>query len=436
MSCKEAQHYVKLHEKYCVQMPGFVPLVAVEAKGSILKDIEGREYIDFVSQTSGSASVGSCHPKVVEAIKTQADQMLHNSAWLINIPKVELSEKLARITPEKLKKFHFLGGGGEANEFALHQAMRYTKRKEVISLYMGYHGASIAMLNLGQAAHRRGLPSVAGFRQIPPAYCYRCFYGQSYPGCDYLCARFLEEKIRHETYHDVAALIMEPILGNGGHIAPPDKEYFKIIREICDRYGIMLIYDEIQTGLGRTGKMWAADYYETYPDILVLGKGIGGGMPLGVTAISTDITLPSDEEQEIISTFSGSALMCAAASAVLDVIDEDQFPQRAEKLEALVKGRLDEMQQKHQIIGDVRGMGLFWGVELVKDRQTKERACQEAVDVCTKSREKGLNIIISGKAGFGSVLNIKPPITISEDLLNRGLDILDSVLDEVEREMC
>lgn len=435
MDYKEAQHYVKLHEKYCVQMPGFYPLVAVETKGCILKDIEGREYIDFVSQTSGSASVGSGHPKVVEAIKEQADQMLHNSAWFINIPKVELSEKLARITPPKLKKFHYLGGGGEANEFALHQAMRYTKRKEAISLYMGYHGASIAMLNLGQAAHRNGLPAVAGFRQIPPAYCYRCFYGRSYPGCDYLCARFLEEKIRHETYNDVAALMMEPIIGNGGHITPPDKEYFKIIREICDRYGIMLIYDEIQTCLGRIGKMWAADYYETYPDILVLGKGIGGGMPLGVAAISTDITLPTDEEQEIISTFSGSALMCAAASAVLDVIVDEQIPQRAERLGVLVKGRLEEMQEKHPLIGEVRGAGLFWGVELVKDRQTKEKAFKEVLDVCARSRDKGLNIIISGKAGIGNVLNIKPPITISEDLLNRGLDILDEVLGEVEREM-
>lgn len=435
MDYKEAQHYVKLHEKYCVQMPGFVPLVAVEARGSILKDIEGREYIDFVSQTSGSASVGSGHPKVVEAIKTQADRLVHNSAWLINIPKVELSEKLARITPKKLKKFHFLGGGGEANEFALHQAMRFTNRKEAISLYMGYHGASIAMLNLGQTAHRNGLPAVAGFRQIPPAYCYRCFYGLIYPGCDYRCARFLEDKIRHESYNDVAALMMEPILGNGGHITPPDKEYFKIIREICDRYGIMLIYDEIQTGLGRTGKMWAADHYETYPDILVIGKGIGGGIPLGVVALSTDITLPSDEEQEIISTFSGSALMCAAAAAVLDVIEEEQLPQQAEKLGAIIKERLAEMQEKHPIIGDVRGVGMFWGVELVKDRQTRERAAKEAVDVCTRARAKGLHIIISGKAGLGSVLNIKPPISISEDLLNRGLDILDSVLGDVEKDM-
>ena len=435
MYAGDAHDYVKMHDKYCVRMPGFTPIVAVEARGSILKDIEGREYIDFVSQTSGTAGVGSGHPKVLDAIKKQADLMLHNSAWLINIPKVELSEKLAKITPPKLKLFHYLGGGGEANEFALHLAMRHTGRKEAISLYMGYHGASIAMLNLGQTAHRRGLPSVAGFRQIPPAYCYRCFYSLKYPECDYRCARFLEDKIRYETYGEVAALIMEPIPANGGHLNPPDKNYFKIIREICDKYGIVLIFDEIQTGLGRTGKMWASDYYETHPDILVLGKGIGGGMPLGVAAISSDITMPSDEDQEIISTFSGSALMCAAASAVLDIVEEEKLPQRVEKMGVLVKTRLDQMKQNHPIIGDIRGSGLFWGVELVKDRITKEKALKEAVDVCVKSRERGLSVIISGKAGIGNVINIKPPMTISEDILITGLDIFDSVLGQIEKEM-
>lgn len=435
MNAREAQVYIDKHAKYCVQMPGFTPIVAVEASGSILKDINGRQYIDFVSQTSGTAGVGSCHPRVIEAIKKQADSLLHNSAWLINKPKVELAEKLAGITPAKLKKFHFLGGGGETNEFAVHLAMRHTGKKEVISLYMGYHGASIAMLSLGQTAHRHGLPSVAGFRQMPPAYCYRCFYGQKYPGCNYLCARFLEEKIRHETNEDVAALLMEPMPANGGHLVPPDKTYFKIIREICDKYGIVLIFDEIQTGVGRVGKMWAADYYETAPDILILGKGIGGGMPLGAAAISTDIKMPADEDQEIISTFAGSAMMCAAASAVIDVVIEEDLPQRAARLGTNVKKRLEEMQAKHPIIGEVRGAGLFWGVELVKDRSTREKATKEAVQVCVKSREKGLNIIISGKAGIGNVLNIKPPMTISEELLGQGLDILDGVLSDVERGM-
>jgi 4-aminobutyrate aminotransferase-like enzyme len=431
VNLKEAQSYIDKHAKYCVQMPGFAPIVAIEARGSILKDINGRQYIDFVSQTSGTAGVGSCHPRVVEAIKKQADSLLHNSAWLINIPKVELAEKLAGITPPKLKKFHFLGGGGETNEFALHLAMRHTKKKEAISLYMGYHGASIAMLNLGQAAHRHGLPAVAGFRQIPPAYCYRCFYGQSYPQCNHLCARFLEEKIRHETYHDVAALIMEPMPANGGHIMPPDKTYFKIIREICDKYGIVLIFDEIQTGVGRVGEMWAADYYDTSPDILVMGKGI----PLGAAAISGEIRMPPDEDQEIISTFAGSALMCAAASAVVDVVLEEKLPQRAKKLGVQIEKRLKQMQEKHRLIGEVRGTGLFWGVELVKDRKTKEKAAKEAVEVCVQARDKGLSIILSGKAGIGNVLNIKPPMTIGEDLLEKGLDILDGVLGEVERDI-
>jgi len=430
---KDSQKYVDKHEKYCVQMPGFTPVVVVEANGSIFKDIDGKEYIDFVSQTSGTAGVGSGHPRVIEAIKKQADKLIHNSAWLINIPKVELAEKLARITPPKLKKFHFLGGGGEACEFAMHTAMRHTGKKEIISLYMGYHGASIACQNLGNSAYRTGLPQVPGFRQIPPAYCYRCFYGKNYPDCNHECARFLETKINYETYGEVAAVIMEPIPANGGHITPPDKEYFRIIREICDKYGVLLIFDEIQTGVGRTGKMWAADYYEVQPDIMVLGKGIGGGMPLGVVAIGNDINLPSDKDQEIISTFAGSALMCAAASAVLDVVLSENLPSRAEKIGVLIKRRLEEMQDKHPLIGEVRGVGLFYGVELVKDRKTKEKATREAVDVVVKCREKGLNIIISGKAGIGNVLNIKPPMTISEDLVIRGLEILEQSIEEVEK---
>jgi 4-aminobutyrate aminotransferase-like enzyme len=215
---------------------------------------------------------------------------------------------------------------------------------------------------------------------------------------------------------------------------PPDKEYFRIIREICDKYGVHLIFDEIQTSVGRTGKMWAADYYDVVPDFMTIGKGIGGGVPLGICAMRDDIQLPSDEEQEIISTFAGSALMCAAASAVLDIVVEEDLPAKANRIGSIVKPRLDEMQEKHPLIGEVRGAGLFYGVELVRDKITKEKATDEAVSVCNKCREKGMIIIISGKAGIGNVLNVKPPMTIPEELAARGLEILDEVLTEVEKE--
>ena len=268
----DVEDYVRKHQKYLVSMPGFAPVIMAEAKGSIIKDIEGKEYIDFASQTAGTAGVGSCHPRVVEAVKKQVEILPHTSSWLASIPKIELAEKLAKITPPKLKKCHFLCGGGEAIEFALHTAMRITKRQEIISLYLAYHGASTVCLSLGQPWNRKDLPTIPGIRQIPPAYCYRCFYGKDYPNCDFDCARALEDTIRYGTGGNVATFIMEAILGNGGNITPPSKEYFKIIRRICNKYGVLLIFDEVQTGFGRTGKMWASDYFGVEPDIMFIGK--------------------------------------------------------------------------------------------------------------------------------------------------------------------
>lgn len=423
--------YISKHNKYMIQVPGFSPMVITGAKGSIIKDINGKEYIDFISMQSGPASIGNSHPKVIEAAKKQLDKIFCVNSSFINIPKIELAEKLAKITPPKLKKFHFLCGGGEAVEYGLHMAIRITKKQEVISLFYGYHGSSLANLNLGQPWHRRGLPAIPGFKQIAPAYCYRCFFGQEYPNCNLECALNLESMIKLGSSDDVALFLAEPLQGVGGHVIPP-KEYFKRIKEICNKYGVLMMFDEIQTGFGRTGKMWASDYYEVEPDIMAVGKAMGGGIPVSAAIFRDDLPIPSAEIQEIVSTFADNPFSCAVASAVIDIVLEEDLANKAATMGIFIYDRLYEMKEKHKLIGDVRSLGMFNAIELVKDRKTKEKAIEEASEVALKCRNKGLIVAISNKPKVGNVIKFTPPLNINKELVLKGLEILDESLYEVE----
>jgi 4-aminobutyrate aminotransferase-like enzyme len=239
--------------------------------------------------------------------------------------------------------------------------------------------------------------------------------------------------IKYGTYNNVAAFILEPMLGNGGHIIPP-KGYFKIIREICDKYGILLITDEIQTGFGRTGKMWGCNHYDFTPDIMVVGKAMGGGIPISAVIFKEDI-LPPDFGRKAwhTFTFSGNAISCAAASATIDVITEEGLPERAAETGNFMIQRLKSMQEKHSLIGDVRGKGLFIGIELVKDKKTKEKAISETAEVAKKCEEKGLLVGISSLIGVGNVIKIKPPLSISKDIATRILDLFEEVVSKVEK---
>ena len=426
---------IEKDERYVIHGWGYSPIVLVEGKGAIVKDINGKEYIDAISMMAGPTSIGKSHPKVVEAVKKQVEKSSLTFSGSINIPRVELSEKLAKITPPKLNKFFFACGGSEAVETALEGAMKITGKKEVISLYNAYHGGTLATLSLGQPCHREGFPTIPGFRQIPSPYCYRCSYGKEYPNCTFECARALEDIIRYGTYNNVAAFIAEPMLGNGGHIIPPDKEYFRIIRETCDKYDVLLITDEIQTGFGRTGKMWACDHYEFQPDIMVVGKAMGGGLPISATIFKEDI-LPPDFGKKAwhTFTFSGAPIVCAAASAAIDVVIEEKLPERAAETGDFMMERLKLMQEKHPLIGDVRGKGLFIGVELVKDKKTKEKAVDEAAKVLEGSQRRGVLFGISTLVGVGNVIKIKPPLNITKDTAIKILDLFEEAVSEVEKE--
>jgi 4-aminobutyrate aminotransferase-like enzyme len=382
---------------------------------------------------AGPAGVGISHPKVVKAVQDQVEKLACGMVWCVNIPRVELAEKLAKITPHGMSKFYFATGGSESNECAIKTAMKITHKKEFIGVYLGYHGATIALLSLSNAYYRERIPPMPGFRQIPAPYCYRCTYGKTYPGCNLECARALEDMIQFGTCHDVAAFIMEPILGPGGHIVPPN-EYFKIIREICDHYGILHIDDEVQTGFGRTGKMWGIEHYEVVPDIMVVGKAMGGGIPVSASIFKEDIVVPELEEHPYhIFTFAGNPLSCAAALAVVDIVVEEDMPSKAEKMGRFWYEKLDELKEKHSIIGDIRGKGLFIGVELVKDRKTKERASREAARVIAECQNRGVLFALSNWPA--NVIKIKPPLVITETLSSQALEVFDEVLGIVEKDI-
>jgi 4-aminobutyrate aminotransferase/(S)-3-amino-2-methylpropionate transaminase len=443
---KHAKEILEKDRKYYLNTLTSVPLVIVKGKGAVLKDINGNEYIDCMSGTAGPLGIGYNHPKWIKAVRGQLDHISHALQLYTNIPRSELAKKIATIAPGDLRNnsmTYFSCGGSEANEVALKFAMLSKNKYEVISVYYAYHGATLALMSLfGQSWHRAGgIPRFPGFHQIPNAYCYRCFYGQKYPGCDFECARALENHIKlGSAEKNVAAFLLEPIQGNGGHMLPPSNEYFKIIRETCDKYDVLFIADEIQTGMGRTGKIWACDYFGAKPDIMTSAKALGGGMPISATIVRADkvpeelngARAPQPSSWHIF-TFGGNPLACAAANATIDIMLEEKLPEKAARQGKRITKRLKEMEKNHPLIGEVRGPGLFIGVELVKNKKTKEPAIQEAGQVYAEGIKKNVFFGVSGKPGYGNVVKIKPPLIISDKQADKVLDVLDEVLKKLER---
>lgn len=431
---------LKDDEKYIMHGWGKIPIDVKYGKGALFYDENGKEYIDMLAQTAGVMGVGHSHPKIVQAVKDQVEKSTHVLTCFINEPRIEFGKKLAKVAPGKMKddcKFYFSSGGSEANETALKLAMKSTGKPEVISTYHSYHGGTLALMGLlGQSYMTKGpWPKFPGFTQIPNAYCYRCVYGQQYPGCNFECARHLETHIQYGTQGDVAAFIQEPVPGNGGHQVPPDKEYFKIIREICDKYGVLYILDEVQTGNGRSGKWWAADYFDVTPDIFTTAKAIGGGMAVGATGMKTGV-VPKDVAEEApwhIFTYGGSPIACAAGVAAIDIINEEDLPGKAARQGARITERLKALEKESKIVGDVRSMGLFIGVELVKDKRTKEKFIDGAGEVSGKCLDKGVFLAVSAMAGFGNVVKLKPPLSITDEQTDRAVSVLEESIREVEK---
>jgi 4-aminobutyrate aminotransferase len=405
------------------------PLTVARGKGLYLYDTEGREYLDFFGGIL-TVIAGHCNDKITDALVEQARTLQHTSTLLLPAPQVELAEKLAAITPGRLQRSFFTNSGTEANETAIQIARAYTGRHEVIALRHAYSGRSALALSItGQYTWRAGGPGLPGIVHAHSAYCYRCPFEKTYPDCELVCARDMEEMIRTATSGQLAAFIAEPIQGVGGFITPP-KEYFSIVADIIRKYGGVFISDEVQTGLGRTGGKWfGIEHWDVQPDILTMAKGLANGLPVGATIAAPEI---ADSLKGLtISTFGGNPVSARAAKATIDLIEAEGLLENARVVGQYLRGCLEELQDKHLVIGEVRGMGLMLGVELVRDRKTKQPAVEETRRLMDLAKNNGL---ILGKGGlYGNVIRISPALTCTRRDADDAIRLLDRSLSQLDQ---
>jgi 4-aminobutyrate aminotransferase-like enzyme len=414
---------IEKQKKYlfsCVSTYYDEPLVVDHAKDQYVYDAEGKEFLDFFGGIL-TVSVGHCNEKVTKAIDEQTHKVQHMSTLYANEPQVLLAEKLAQITPGRLEKSFFTNSGTEANETAVLLAQIHTKCQDVIALRHSYSGRSYLALSLSAQSSWRLIPNVVpGVHHIANAYCYRCPFGLTYPSCDLKCAKDAEEAIQTMTSQGrVAAFLAEPIQGVGGFIVPP-KEYFKEIVGIIRKYGGLFISDEVQTGWGRTGgKMFGIEHWGVDPDIMTFAKGMANGVPIGATIATAEIA--DSMKGSTISTFGGNPVTCAAAHATIEVIEEENLVENARVMGERLRDGLNALKEKYPVIGDVRGMGLMQGMELVGEKKKADVESTKRVMELTKT--KGLLV---GKGGtYGNVLRVAPPLNTNKDQIDQALMVLD-----------
>jgi 4-aminobutyrate aminotransferase len=404
------------------------PLVIARAKNQYVWDTDGNQYLDFFGGIV-TVSVGHCNDQVNAKLHRQIDTLQHVSTLFANEPQAALAKKIASLTPGgRLTKSFFTNSGTEANETAILAARCYTGNTEIVALRHSYHGRSaMAMALTGQGAWRLGLPQ-AGIVHAHNAYCYRCPFGLTYPNCEVKCAQDMEELIRTTTSGRVAGFIGEPLQGVGGFITPP-KEYFRIVEGIVRNHGGIFISDEVQTGWGRTGGKWfGIEQYGVVPDIMTAAKGLANGSPIGLTVARPEV---ADAVTGLtISTFGGNPVTATAAKAVIDFIEEQHLLANCAETGAYLRGRLEELQEKYETIGEVRGMGLLQAIELVEDRRTKAPAAAATAMALEAARE---NRLLIGKGGmYGNVLRISPPMNIGRADVDQFIELLDKSLGSVQ----
>lgn len=403
------------------------PIVLTEGKGACVRDADGRTYLDFFGGIL-TLSLGHCHPDVVSRVQQQLEKLGHTSTLYPTEAQVRVAERLARITPGKLKKSFFTASGTEADETAVLLAKIYTGNQEIIALRHGYSGRSLTALALTGHSHYRLIPTqVPGIKHALSPYCYRCPLGLEYPSCEIKCAQDIEELIRTETTGRPAAFLAEPIQGVGGFITPP-KEYFAIAVGIVRKYGGVFICDEVQTGFGRTGDHWCGiEHWDVEPEIMTFAKGIANGIPLGATIATTEVADAFTGSS--ISTFGGNPVSMVAAEASLDVMERENTPKRSAERGQQLRQHLEAFQDQYPFIGDVRGMGLMQALELVEDRNTKEPSPGKTLQLLEATKRQGLLV---GKGGlYGNVIRLAPSMLITEAEIEDGCRQLEKALAEV-----
>ncbi|MDQ7095259.1 aminotransferase [Desulfosporosinus sp. PR] len=458
MKCEEfnADKLVELDKKYywhhLTQHKVFEtqePTIMVEGKGCIVKDVHGKEFLDGVSGGVWCVNVGYGQDTIAEAIYEQLKVLPYYAGSAGNPALLALAEKLTSLLP-KLDKVYISNSGSEANEKAFKLSRQYSRLKypsqdryKIIFRERDYHGTTLAALSAtGQPERKMGYePLVPGFMGIAPAYCYRCSFGKSYPSCNMECAGDLEAKINQEGADTVAAVILEPITAGGGLIVPPDG-YFEVIQEICQKYDVLLIMDEVVCGFGRTGKMFGHEHFNVDPDMVTMAKGLASAyMPISATVIKQKLfdrflADPSDTMHYFrdISTFGGSAAACAGANANIKLIEQQKLCENSKEMGDYLIGRLKEL-ESFPIVGDIRGKGLFVGIEFVEDKKTKapvsEKVMGQILGNCTAQG------VLLGKMnrsipGFNNVLQIAPALIITKPEIDRIVDAIKNALEKVK----
>ena len=414
------------------------PIPMARAKGVFFWDANGKRYLDFNSQLM-SVNIGHGDPRVIQAIKAQADKLVYANPYMATEPRAQLGRMLAEIAPGDLNKVFFTLGGSESNENAIRIARLVTGRQKIIARYRSYHGATAGSATLTGDPRRFGAePGIPGICRVLDPYRYRCSFCQTHPACTMQCLRHVEEVIEYEGPQNIAAVIMETVTGTNGIIIPPDG-YLQGLRALCDRHGILLILDEVMSGFGRTGKWFAAEHWQVVPDIMTIAKGLTSSyLPLGGVLMREKVA--SYFEDHLFYgglTYNSHPMSCAAAIATLQVYVEDRLIENAERLGRVLSRELEKLKQKHPSVGDVRAIGLFSIVELVKDRKTREplvpynaRAAQMQVmnQINKFFREHGLYTFVRWNNFF-----VNPPLCITEEQLMEGLGVVDAALEISDR---
>lgn len=399
------------------------PIPAVGGEGVYFWDANGKRYIDFSSQLM-NLNVGHQHPKIVKAIQDQAAKLAFAHPGFATEPRGLLGEKIAQVTPGNLKKTFFCLGGAEANENAIKIARAYSGRHKILSRYRSYHGATHGAIALTGDYRRLPVePAMPGVVHFLDPYCYRCPFGWTKKTCHLECIKHVEEILSYEGPDRVAAIIMEGVTGSNGLIVPPE-EYWPAIREICNKYGILLISDEVMSGWGRTGEWFAVDNWKVVPDMITTAKGITSGyVPLGAVIVSEPIANYFEDHMLWCGlTYSGHPLACAAGVATLEVYEEDGLIKNAKLLGKKLGKKLEQLKKSHPSVGDVRYIGLFSAIEVVKNQKTKQ-PLDPLSEVDTFLKANGLFTFINHHIIF-----VVPPLCINEDQLDEGLNIIDKAL--------
>jgi 4-aminobutyrate aminotransferase / (S)-3-amino-2-methylpropionate transaminase / 5-aminovalerate transaminase len=401
-------------------------VVVASARGCLVEDVDGNRFIDFAGGI-GTLNVGHSHPAVVSAVRKQLDLLIHTCFAVAPYENyISLAERLARLTPGNFpKKVLFANSGAEAVENAVKIARHATGRPAILCFEDAFHGRTLTALALTSKIkpYKAGMgPYETNIIRVPYAYCYRCSYNLRYPSCGVACVDNIEEHfLRYVEPQSIAAVIVEPVLGEGGFVVPP-KEFLAKLADLCKRHGILTIADEIQTGMGRTGRMFASEHYGFVPDILLAAKSLADGLPLSAVVGRAEI-MDSPGLGGLGGTFGGNPVALAAAHAVLDLLESEGLLARAEVIGIRIEDRLRKWAATSSLVGDIRRLGAMVGVELVRDGQSREPATKEASEFVKMACQRGVIVITAGT--YGNVIRFLPPLVISDAELDEGLDVLE-----------